>query len=434
MSEYYFLHNKDNPDSKSIDFYIQNGGYKALETVVKEKSPDEVIEIVKKSGLRGRGGAGFPAGVKWSFVPKDSDKPKYLVSNADESEPGTFKDRYILEREPHMLIEGMAIAAYAIQSNMAYNYIRGEFVYGAQVFEQAIKEAEDKGILGDNIFGSDYSLRIANHRGAGAYICGEETGLLESLEGKRGWPRLKPPFPAVEGAFKCPTIVNNVETLANVPLIINNGAEWFSNIGPDEKNTGPKLYCVSGHVKKPGLYEFPMGKNLKELIFEDCGGMLNGHKLKAVIPGGSSVPVLTADEIDVSMDFDSLASIGSMLGSAGVIVMDDSTCMVDALLNLERFYAHESCGQCTPCREGTTWLVKILQRIERGEGRMEDMDLIADIADKINFRTICPLGDAAAMPAESFIKKFRDEFEEHVRRGKCPVKKDKSIKVTDAHI
>ncbi len=433
MAQQYFLHNRDNPDSNKIDFYLQNGGYKALETVVKEYSPGEVIEIVKKSGLRGRGGAGFPAGVKWGFVPKDSDKPKYLVSNADESEPGTFKDRYILEKEPHMLLEGIAIASYAIQANIAYNYIRGEFVYGARVFERAVQEAEEKGYLGQNILGSGFNLKVVNHRGAGAYICGEETGLLESLEGKRGWPRLKPPFPAVEGAFKCPTIVNNVETLANVPLIINNGPDWFSSIGPDEKNTGPKLYCVSGHVKKPGLYEFPMGKNLKELIYEDCRGMLNGS-LKAVIPGGSSVPVLTADEIDVSMDFDSLAAIGSMLGSAGIIVLDESTCMVDALLNLERFYAHESCGQCTPCREGTTWMVKILQRIERGEGRVEDMDLLDDIAEKINFRTICPLGDAAAMPAASFVKKFRKEFEAHVKKGKCPVKKDKSIKATHAHV
>lgn len=434
MSHKYFLHNLKNSDSNKIDFYRKNGGYEAWERVVKEIAPGEVIETVKKSGLRGRGGAGFPTGMKWSFVPKDSPKPKYLVCNADESEPGTFKDRYLIEKEPHMLIEGIAIASYAIGAHVAYNYIRGEFAYGARVFEKAVAEAKEQGLLGKNILGSGYDLEIYNHRGAGAYICGEETGLLESLEGKRGWPRLKPPFPAVEGAFKSPTIVNNVETLANLPLIFTHGSEWFSGMGSDAKNSGPKLYCVSGHVKRPGLYEFPMGKNLKELIYDDCGGMYSELPLKAVIPGGSSVPVIKPEEIDVGLDFDSLAAIGSMLGSAGIIVMDESTCMVDSLLNIERFYAHESCGQCTPCREGTTWMVKILQRLERGEGRMEDMALLDDIAGKINFRTICPLGDAAAMPAASFIEKFRDEFESHVSRGKCTVKKDKSIKVTDAQV
>ncbi len=425
MEEKYFLKNAEQPKSHTLRFYQKQSGYRAWKAVLKERSPAAVIDEVKKSGLRGRGGAGFPTGLKWSFVPGDSDQPKYLVCNADESEPGTFKDRYLIEREPHLVLEGIAIAAYAIQAHVAYIYIRGEFAYGAQVLNQAIAEATTAKLLGKNILKSGYDLTIAVHRGAGAYICGEETGLLESLEGKRGWPRLKPPFPATVGAFKCPTVVNNVETLANVPLIINRGADWFAGIGPNAKNTGPKLYCVSGHVQRPGLYEFAMGKNLKELIYDVAGGMRNGHPLKAVIPGGSSVPVLRADEIDVSMDFDSLAAAGSMLGSAGVIVMDDSTCMVDALLNLERFYTHESCGQCTPCREGTMWLVKILARLENGRGHQGDVELIDDIARNINFRTICPLGDAAAMPANSFVAKFRNEFEEHIQQGKCPVSKDK---------
>ncbi|HQI49921.1 MAG TPA: NADH-quinone oxidoreductase subunit NuoF, partial [bacterium] len=355
--------------------------------------------------------------------PRDSEKPKYLVCNADESEPGTFKDRYLIEHEPHMLLEGIAIASFAIAAHSAYIYIRGEFAMGAQVLEAAIAAAEAKNLLGHNILGSGYNLQVTVHRGAGAYICGEETGLLESLEGKRGWPRLKPPFPAIVGAFKSPTVVNNVETLANLPLIINRGAAWFAAIGPDAKNTGPKLYCVSGHVNRPGLYEFPMGKNLKELIYDDCGGIRGGKKLKAVIPGGSSVPVLRADQIDVRMDFESLAAAGSMLGSAGVIVMDEETCMVNALYNLERFYAHESCGQCTPCREGTAWMAKILKRLEMGGGRSKDLPLLEDIARHINFRTICPLGDAAAMPAASFLKQFRDEFAAHAELGHCPQRK-----------
>jgi len=422
MNTAYFLKNIEHDGSNELSFYLKNGGYGAWRKILRDTKPADVIEEVKKSGLRGRGGAGFPTGMKWSFVPKDSPKPKYLVCNADESEPGTFKDRYIIEREPHLLLEGICIASYAINSHTAYIYIRGEFAYGAKVLQQAIRDAVNAGWLGKNIQGTGYDLEIAVHRGAGAYICGEETALLESIEGKRGWPRLKPPFPATHGVFGCPTVVNNVETLANLPLIFTIGADEYGKIGPNPKNTGPKLYCISGHVQKPGLYEFPMGKNLKELIFQDAGGIRNGKKLKAVIPGGSSVPVLTADEIDVAMDFDSLAAKGSMLGSAGVIVMDEDTCMVDALLNLERFYAHESCGQCTPCREGTTWLVKILKRMEAGNGRMEDIALLDDVAAHINFRTICPLGDAAAMPAQSFIKKFRHEFEEHVRLGRCPYK------------
>ncbi len=433
MSELYFLKNRGNPESNTIDFYVAHGGYETLKKTLKNFAPKDVIEEVKKSGLRGRGGAGFPTGLKWSFVPQDNPNPKYLVCNADESEPGTFKDRYIIEHEPHMLIEGMIISAYVIHSHLSYIYIRGEFVRGARILEKALAEARERGFLGKNILGSGYDLDIFVHRGGGAYVCGEETGLLESLEGKRGWPRLKPPFPAIVGLFKSPTIINNVETLANVPLIMDRGADWYKTLGPNEKNTGPKLYCVSGHVNRPGLYEFPLGMNLKELIYEHAGGVYKGHKLKAVIPGGSSTPVLLPDEIDISMDYDSLMAAGSMLGSAGTIVMDETTCMVDALYNLERFYAHESCGQCTPCREGTMWMVKLLRRLENGQATEADVDILADVANNIMGKTICPLGDAAAMPAQSFVKKFRDEFLEHAKQHKCPIKKDKSIKVTDAN-
>ncbi len=425
MAQKYLLHNQGKPQSHTLDFYLQQGGYRAWEKVLRQWQPTEIIEEVKKSGLRGRGGAGFPTGQKWSLVPREDHRPKYLVCNADESEPGTFKDRYLIEHEPHLLLEGMAIAAYAIGAHKAYIYIRGEFAYGAKVLQAAIEEARQKHFLGNNILGLGYDLDMVIHRGAGAYICGEETGLLESLEGKRGWPRLKPPYPATVGAFKMPTVVNNVETLACVPLIFTHGADWFKSLGPNARNTGPKLYCLSGHVKRPGLYEYPMGKNLKELIYEDGGGIRDDKKLKAVIPGGSSVPVLKADEIDVAMDFDSLAAAGSQLGSAGVIVMNEDTCMVSALLNLERFYAHESCGQCTPCREGTTWMVKILKRIEDGKGRPEDIPLLEDIARNINQRTICPLGDAAAMPAESFLQKFKDEFVDHIQQKKCPYKRER---------
>jgi len=408
------------PESLTLKHYQQHGGYRALKKAFSMEQ-DAVIEEVKAANLRGRGGAGFPAGLKWSFMPKESDKPSVLVCNADESEPGTFKDRALMNGVPHMLLEGMIIAAYAMRASLSYIYIRGEMVHEAQCLENAIAEAYAANLLGKNILGSGYDLEMAVHRGAGAYICGEETGLLESLEGKRGWPRTKPPFPAQYGAFGYPTTVNNVETLACVPHIINNGAAWFKSLGP-EQSPGPKLYCVSGHVKKPGLYEFPMGINMKTLIYDHCGGMLHDdRKLKAVIPGGSSVPVITADEVDVAMDFNSLSAVGSMLGSAGMIVMDESVCMVDALLNLEKFYAHESCGQCTPCREGTPWLRKILTRIEHGQATMDDIDLLQDVADKIEKRTICPLGDAAAWPVQGMLKKFRHEFEEHVKLGRCPI-------------
>ena len=403
------------PESRKLAYYEKVGGYRSWKKALKEMDPDAVIELVKASKLRGRGGAGFPTGVKWGFVPKSTDKPHYMLVNADESEPGTFKDRLLMAGMPHSTIERAAIGSYAIRANTCYIYIRGEFVREARILEEAIAEAYAKGYLGKNIFGSGYDLDMYVHRGAGAYICGEETGLIESLEGKRGWPRTKPPFPAIEGVFRCPTIVNNVETLACVPYILERGAEWFAGIGP-ESGPGPKLYCLSGHVEKPGVYEDAMGLPLRKLIYEYGGGILNGKKLKAVIPGGSSVPVLTADEIDVDMDFDSLAKIGSMLGSAGCIVMDEDTDMVNTLLNIAHFYRHESCGQCTPCREGTTWAEKVLHKIKSGHGTMKDVDLLYEISGNIGTRTICPLGDAAAMPIESFVRKFRHEFEAYVTK------------------
>lgn len=405
----------------TIDVYEKHGGYQVIRKVLNEMSPGEIIDMVSKSNLRGLGGAGFPTGRKWSFIPKDSPKPKYLVVNADESEPGTFKDRYVMDRYTHGLLEGIMIASYAIGAHKAFIYIRGEYVRQAENLNEQIQAAYKNRYLGKGIFGTDYDLDVVVHRGAGAYICGEETALLESLEGKKGWPRMKPPFPAIEGVFRCPTIVNNVETIAYVPTIVEKGPEWFSGLGT-ERNGGLRFYSVSGHVKNPGVYELPMGTPLREIIFEHAGGMRNGAPLKAVVPGGSSSPILTPDEIDVKMDYDSLAGIGSMLGSAGVIVMDESTCMVRALYVVTRFYHHESCGQCTPCREGTGWAEKVLQRILAGEGRPEDVDNLVTIANNIIGNTICPLGDAAALPIQSYVKKFRDEFEYHVREKKCNIR------------
>ncbi len=404
-------------DYRHIDRYIEYGGYSALKKALSMK-PEEIIEEVKKSNLRGRGGAGFPTGVKWGFIPKESPKPKYLVVNADEGEPGTFKDRLIMERGPHLLIEGIAIASYAIGAHTSYIYIRGEFVKPARILDEAIKEAYDRGFLGKNILGSGFDLDVYIHRGAGAYICGEETALIESIEGKKGQPRLKPPFPAQVGVFSGPTIVNNVETIADVPYIIEHGGEKFASLGC-EKNGGTRLFGVSGYVNKPGIYELPMGTNLKEIIFEHAGGVKDGRKLKAVIPGGSSTPVLLPDEIDVPADFDSLMKIGTMAGSGGVIVIPEGVCMVRVLQILEEFYAHESCGQCSPCREGTEWLRKIVGRIEAGKGREGDLDLILELCDNMMGKTICPLADAAGMPAVSFVKKFRREFEYHIREKKC---------------
>lgn len=408
------------PNSHTIEVYLQNGGYEALKKTLREFTPERVIEEVKKSNLRGRGGAGFPTGMKWSFVPKDPSKPKYLVINADESEPGTFKDRYILEKDPHVMIEGAIISAYAIGSNSIFVYIRGEYYHQTVTLQKAIEEAYRHGFLGKNILSSNYSVDMILYRGAGAYICGEETALLESLEGKKGWPRLKPPFPAVVGLYKSPTVINNVETLANVPPIINRGGEWYASLGPP-KNGGTRLFAMSGHVKRPGVYELPMGLPLREIIYNHAGGIVNGNKLKAVIPGGSSAPVLDASEIDVKMDFESVMAIGSMLGSGGVIVMDETTCMVKALMRITKFYAHESCGQCTPCREGTGWLLKILNRLLEGKGRPEDVDNLLPIAGNILGTTICPLGDAAALPVQSFVKKFRKEFDYHASEKKCDI-------------
>jgi len=405
-------------ESTSLAAYEQSGGYRAWAAALKEFTPERVIEEVMASGLRGRGGAGFPTGMKWSFMPKGPGT-KYLVLNADESEPGTFKDRLLLERDPHLVLEGFLIGCYAVGCNHGFVYIRGEFAEAYRILARAVEEARTKGYVGKNILGSGFDCEITLYRGAGAYICGEETALLESLEGKRGHPRLKPPFPAQVGLYGKPTTVNNVETLANVPLIIERGAAWFASIGR-EKNTGPKLYCLSGHIQKPGVFEFPLGVPLNDLIYEHAGGMLRkDHPLKAVIPGGSSVPILRADQCDVLMDFDSLAAAGTLLGSAGVIVMDDTVCIVDALLNLTRFYAHESCGQCTPCREGTGWYVQILERLEEGAGKVSDLDLLLDLSDRIQGNTICPLGDAVAMPVRSYVTAFRDEFEYHVGHKKC---------------
>jgi NADH-quinone oxidoreductase subunit F len=405
------------PNGFTLDFYLQHEGYEGLKKAL-AVTPDTVVEIVKASGLRGRGGAGFPTGMKWQFVDKKSPNPKYIACNADESEPGTFKDHLLMERNPHLLIEGCAIACYAIGAKVAYIYIRGEFFHVQHVLEHAIEEAYARGFLGKNILGSGFACDVFIHRGAGAYEAGEETALLESLEGKRAQPRNKPPFPAVVGLYNCPTAVNNVETLANVPFILKNGAEWFAALGP-EKNGGPKLYCVSGHVKRPGVYEASMDITLGELVNGRAGGVRDGRTLKAVIPGGSSVPILLPHELDGQASFDGVQKAGSLLGSAGIIVLDDTTCMVWLAENLLHFYRHESCGKCTPCREGTDWLYKILHRIERGQGRMPDLDLLANISGNIGGKTLCAFGDAAITPVLTTLKHFRHEYEAHITEGRC---------------
>jgi NADH-quinone oxidoreductase subunit F len=399
-----------------IEVYRGQGGYKAAEKALRQMSPAEVLEEVKRASLRGRGGAGFPAGVKWGFVPQAIPKPRYLCVNADEGEPGTFKDRYLLTHNPHLLLEGTIIASYAVGIRAAFVYIRGEYEAVARRLEGAIAEAYKSGCLGEKIMGTDFSLDIVVHRGAGAYICGEETALLESLEGKRGYPRLKPPFPASVGLFQCPTVINNVETLSNIPFIIQNGAEWFLKKGLP-KDGGTRIFSVSGMVKKPGIYELPLGTKLRAIIFDHAGGMKDGQRLKAVVPGGLSAPILTADEIDLPMDFDSLVSAGSMLGSAAIIVIDEETSMLDVLGVVSGFYAHESCGQCTPCRIGTSWINKIVKRMARGEGETDDIDSIIRLAANIKGRTLCPLGDAAALPILSLAQKFRGELEGHLRHG-----------------
>ena len=407
----------------TLDFYVKNArGYEGLRKALTQQ-PNDIIEQVKASGLRGRGGAGFPTGMKWQFVLKDTPKPKYICCNADESEPGTFKDHVLMERNPHLLIEGCAIACYAIGAKVAYIYIRGEFFHVQHILEAEIEKAYKAGYLGKNIFGSGFDCDVFVHRGAGAYEAGEETALIESLEGKRAQPRLKPPFPAVEGLYNCPTAVNNVETLCNVPLIVLNGAEWFAALGP-EKNGGPKLFCVSGHVKKPGVYEASMNTTLRELIYDHAGGIRGDRELKAIIPGGSSVPLMLPNQLDTPASFDGIQKAGSLLGSAGLIVLDDTVCMVWLAMNLLHFYRHESCGKCTPCREGGDWLYKLLQRLERGEGREKDLDLLLGVANNIVGKTLCAFGDAAATPVLSTMKLFRHEYEAHVREGRCTLPAD----------
>lgn len=415
LTEFYHLN-----EFQGIEGYKKNGGYVELQKALKMK-PAEIIDEVKRSGLRGRGGAGFATGVKWGFLPKN-DEPRYLLCNADEGEPGTFKDRMMMERAPHQLIEGMIISAFAINSKKSYIYIRGEYDYPIACVKKAIEEAYKAGFLGKNILGSGFDHDMDVYSGAGAYICGEETGMISSLEGLKGQPKLKPPFPAVQGYLRKPTIVNNVETLAAVKYVIRDGAQGYRKYGT-EKSAGTKLFSLSGNVVKPGNYEVPLGYPLKDLIFGLGGGMKPGRKLKAVIPGGSSAPVLNSEEsMKALLDYETLAGMGTMLGSGAVIVIDDSNCMVDMLGTLTHFYHHESCGQCTPCREGTGWLNKIVHSILEGKGRLQDIDLLIKVADNMKGRTICALSDAAALPVLSFVSKFRDEFEFFVREGRSQVK------------
>jgi NADH-quinone oxidoreductase subunit F len=418
----------DKPEITGLEGYLKHGGYRSVEKALKKMQPDEVTEEVKKSGLRGRGGAGFPTGMKWSFIFKGNDKPRYLLCNADESEPGTFKDRLLMEKIPHLLIEGMIVSSFALGVRTAYIYIRGEYMYILHILQRAIDEAYAKGYLGENILGTGYQLDLHVHPGGGAYICGEETALIESLEGKRGNPRIKPPFPAVEGLWGCPTIVNNVETICKVPFIVNEGGETYANIGIGA-STGTKLISACGNINKPGVYEIELGLPVEEFIFSEeyCGGVKGGKQLKALVPGGSSVPILpnrlittTAKGEPRLMTYESLSdggfATGSMLGSGGFIVFDEDQCIVRNTWNFSRFYHHESCGQCSPCREGTGWMEKILHRIEHGHGHAEDIDILWDVQRKIEGNTICPFGDASAWPVAAAIRHFRDEFEWHVQQ------------------
>ncbi len=408
------------PAVETLEGFRAIGGYETARAALTGRKPEEIIEIVKASGLRGRGGAGFPTGMKWGFVPKASPRPRYLVVNADESEPGTFKDRELLSRSPHRLIEGILLAAYAIGAHRAFVYLRGEFAFLVPVLERALDEARRAGLVGSSPKATGYELEITPHLGAGAYICGEETALLDSLEGKRGNPRTKPPFPAVEGLYGCPTVINNVETIQSVPFIVQHGAAWWRGWGT-EKSTGTKIFSVSGMVNRPGNYEVEMGLPLRALLDEYAGGMRPGYRVKAVIPGGSSVPWLGADQLDTRLDFESVAAAGSLLGSGGAIVIDDGVCVVDAGLNLTKFYRHESCGKCTPCREGTHWMETILARLEDGQGSREDLVTLKTVAEQILGRSLCALGDAAATPVLSLLEKFPEEFEHHVVAGKCLV-------------
>ena len=409
------------PNGYTLDFFLKHGGYEGLKKAFTIKAGD-LIDMVKASGLRGRGGAGFPTGLKWQFVDKKTE-PRYIACNADESEPGTFKDHVLMERNPHLLFEGCLIGCWAIGAKVAYIYIRGEFYHVQKVMEAELAKAYANGYAGKNVMGSGWDCDIVIHRGAGAYEAGEETALIESLEGKRAQPRIKPPFPAVGGLYNKPTAVNNVETLCNLPAIVTNGAEWFAKLGP-EKNGGPKLYCVSGHVKKPGVFEASMHVTVRELIDRYAGGVREGRTIKGVIPGGSSVPILLPDQLDTPASFDAIAKAGSLLGSAGIVVLDDSTCMVWLAQNLLHFYRHESCGKCTPCREGTDWLYRILQKIERGDGQMRDLDLLSSISANIGGKTLCAFGDAAVTPVLTTLKLFRHEYEAHITEGRCTLPAD----------
>jgi NADH-quinone oxidoreductase subunit F len=400
--------------SETLDVYLANDGYKAFRKA-KEMTPEAIIEEVKTSSLRGRGGAGFPTGLKWSFVPRNSPKPRVIVVNADESEPGTCKDRLLMEYDPHQMIEGILIAGLAVDAHVGYIYIRGEYRYLIEVMDRAIDEAYAKGYLGKNVAGTGFEFHLYTHSGAGAYECGEETALLDSIEGKRGIPRMKPPFPAVAGAWALPTLLNNVETFSAIPAIIRDGGAAFAALGTP-KNGGTRLVCISGHVNKPGVYELPLGYPMMKAINEVAGGIPGGKKLKAVVPGGSSCPILKADECDIPMDYDTLAKVGSMLGSGGMVVLDESTDMVRFALRIMKFYAHESCGWCIPCREGTTWLKKILQRFYEGQGRREDISLLGELSKNMLGRTFCALGDAAALPTISIVEKFTEDFEVYLAR------------------
>lgn len=422
MFEQTLLKNIHSENSQHLATYRAGGGYEALRKTLQEFEPEQVIALVKESNLRGRGGAGFSTGMKWSFIPKDSLLPKFLCCNADESEPGTFKDRLIIEKDPHQLIEGIALTCYAIGAKVAYIYIRVEYSYGTSILQQAINECYQQGLLGNNIFGSKFDLDVYIHRGAGAYICGEETALLESLEGYRGQPRFKPPFPAISGLYASPTIINNVETLACIPHIVARGAQWFKDIG-SPKGPGPKLYCLSGRICNPGVVELPTGISLRELVEQHGGGAPHGKRIKAVIPGGASAPMFPESALDIAMDFDELMAAGSMFGSAGVIVMDEDCCIVKVTQRMLEFFHNESCGKCTPCREGLGWVVKLLRRIEAGHGKQGDVEELERLAAGIFGNCFCPLGDGAIMALRGALGHFRDEFTDHIEKGHCPFEK-----------
>lgn len=420
MPELIVMKDIEVPGLDTLQVYRQHDGYRGLEKALKEYQPDDLVELVKKSGLRGRGGAGFPTGMKWGFLAKN-EKPRYLCCNCDESEPGTFKDRMLMEKNPHQLVEGVILCSYACRVHTAFIYVRGELPHAARQVEHAVAEAYAAGYLGENILGSGYGLEVIVHRGAGAYICGEESALMESLEGRRGYPRLKPPFPAAIGLYGGPTVINNCETLSALPAIIRNGAEWYASFGT-EKSKGTRIFCLSGQVKRPGNYELPLNATFRTLIYDEQygGGILDNKALKAIIPGGSSAPMLSAQKLDVSMDYESVAAAGSMSGSGGVIVISEDTCIVSAVLRISEFYRDESCGKCTPCREGTYWLTQLLHRLEHGGGEQQDLDLLLDLCDNISGKSFCPLGDAATSSIVSSIRLFRDDFLEHIRQGRCP--------------